>query len=144
MRLLCIDQYSNWGGGQRSLLDLLPAFAERGWQPHVLLPGEGPFAEELHRLGYPTSFLRCPKCTSIRKPPSEMWQYAAELPRMARSFERLAGDVAATVLYVNGPRLLPPAAWVARRKNIPLVFHCHHFLQQSSSVLLSGVSLEIV
>jgi glycosyltransferase involved in cell wall biosynthesis len=38
---------------------------------------------------------------------------------------------------------LPPAAWVARRKQIPLVFHCHHFLQQSSSVLLSGASLKM-
>jgi glycosyltransferase involved in cell wall biosynthesis len=143
MRVLCVDQFSNWGGGQRSLLDLLPAFAARGWQPHILLPGEGSFEAELRKLNYPVTVLRSPKYTSIRKPPAEMWRYAVDLPRVARSIETLAGDMDATILYVNGPRLLPPAAWVARRRKIPLVFHCHHFLQQPSSVLLSGASLEM-
>jgi glycosyltransferase involved in cell wall biosynthesis len=143
MRVLCVDQFSNWGGGQRSLLDLLPAFAARGWQPHILLPDEGPLEAELRKLNYPVTVLRSPKYTSIRKPPAEMWRYAVDLPRVARSIEILAGDMDATILYVNGPRLLPPAAWVARRKKIPLVFHCHHFLQQSSSALLSGTSLKM-
>jgi glycosyltransferase involved in cell wall biosynthesis len=143
MRVLCVDQFSNWGGGQRSLLDLLPAFAARGWQPHVLLPGEGPFEAELRRLSYPVTLLRTAKYSSIRKPPAEMLRYAADLPRVARSIGTLADSTDATILYINGPRLLPPAAWVARRKKLPLVFHCHHFLQQSSSALLSGASLKM-
>jgi glycosyltransferase involved in cell wall biosynthesis len=143
MRVLCVDQFSNWGGGQRSLLDLLPAFAERGWQPHVLLPGHGPFAAELRKLGYPTSFLPCANYTSIQKPVREMARYAAELPRMARSIQALSQKVQATLLYINGPRVLPPAAWVARRTQTPLVFHCHHFLQQSSSAILTGAALKI-
>jgi glycosyltransferase involved in cell wall biosynthesis len=72
-----------------------------------------------------------------------MCLFAAQLPRLARSIQQLADRVDATLLYVNGPRLLPPAAWVARRKKIPLVFHCHHYLQQSSSVVLTGASLEM-
>jgi glycosyltransferase involved in cell wall biosynthesis len=143
MRVLCVDQFSNWGGGQRSLLDLLPAFAARGWQPHVLLPGEGPFAAALHKLSYPITLLPSAKYTSIRKPPREMWRYAADLPRIARCIGTLVDSMDATILYINGPRVLPPAAWVARRKKIPLVFHCHHFLQQTSSVLLGGASLRM-
>jgi glycosyltransferase involved in cell wall biosynthesis len=143
MRVLCVDQFSNWGGGQRSLLDLLPAFAARGWQPHILLPGEGPFEARLRDLNYPVTLLRSAKYSSIRKPPGEMWRYAAGLPRLARSIDTLADSIDATILYINGPRFLPPVAWVARRKKIPLVFHCHHFLQQPSSVLLSGASLEM-
>lgn len=143
MRVLCVDQFSNWGGGQRSLLDLLPSFAARGWQPHVLLPDDGPFEAELRKLNYPVLSLGSAKYSSIRKPPIEMLRYAADLPRVARSIETAADSMDATILYINGPRVLPPAAWVARRKKIPLVFHCHHFLQQPSSVLLSGASLQM-
>jgi glycosyltransferase involved in cell wall biosynthesis len=143
MRVLCVDQFSNWGGGQRSLLDLLPAFAERGWQPHTLLPSNGPFAAELRKLGYPTSVLPCASYTSIRKPVREMARYAADVPPMARSIQDLAEKVDATLLYINGPRVLPPAAWVAKRTKTPLVFHCHHFLQQSASAILTGAALQM-
>src|SRR5205814_485338 len=45
------------------------------------------------------------------------------------------------LLYVNGPRFLPPAGWVSNQKLVPLLFHCHHFLEQPSSVRVSGAAL---
>jgi glycosyltransferase involved in cell wall biosynthesis len=141
LNILCIDQFSTWGGGQRSLLDLLPSFTGRGWQPHVVLPDEGLFADELRRQGYATSILESHEYTSIRKPKSEMRRYAQELPKLARRIKALAADLSIDLLYVNGPRFLPPAALAARHRRIPVVFHCHHQLGQLSAVLLSGASL---
>jgi glycosyltransferase involved in cell wall biosynthesis len=141
VHILCVDQFSNWGGGQRSLLDLLSAFSERGWEPHVVLPGEGVFREELRRLGYRTSILKSSSYTSIRKPSREIWRYARELPELAREIGTLMQTEKVDLLYVNGPRFLPPAAWVARKRGTPLVFHCHHRLGQSSAAWLSRVSL---
>jgi glycosyltransferase involved in cell wall biosynthesis len=43
---------------------------------------------------------------------------------------------------VNGPRLLPPAAWISRRHSIPLVFHCHNRLLQPSAIFLAGEALQ--
>ncbi|HEY4054501.1 MAG TPA: glycosyltransferase family 4 protein [Terriglobales bacterium] len=141
MNILCVEQFSNWGGGQRSLIDLLPAFFARGWRPHVAVPDEGPFAEAVRRLGYRTETLKCNEYASIRKPPREIGRYARELPRLARSIDDLVQALKVDLIYVNGGRLLPPAAWVARWKAIPLVFHCHSRLLQSSAVFLAGESL---
>ena len=40
MNILFLDQFSDLGGAQRCLLDLLPAVIERGWRAHVAAPGE--------------------------------------------------------------------------------------------------------
>ena len=40
MKLLLLDQFSDPGGAQQVLLDLLPAIRERGWDALVGLPGE--------------------------------------------------------------------------------------------------------
>ena len=141
MNLLCIEQFSNWGGGQRSLIDLLPAFSARGWRPHVAVPEEGPFADAVRRLGYRTEVLDCNQYASIRKPPHEICRYVRELPRLARLVHDLVHTLKIDLIYVNGARVLPPAAWVARWKAIPVVFHCHSRLLQSSAIFLAGESL---
>jgi glycosyltransferase involved in cell wall biosynthesis len=143
MNILCVEQCANLGGGQRSLIDLLPAFSERGWRPYVALPGEGSFSEEVRQLGYSTDHLNCSRYASIRKPARQIWQYAYELPRLAHQIDNILCKRKIELLYVNGPRLLPPASWVARRRRIPLVFHCHNRLLQSSAVILCGESLRL-
>jgi glycosyltransferase involved in cell wall biosynthesis len=142
MNILCLEQFSNLGGGQRSLLDLLPAFAARGWQALVVAPEEGPFTEAVRKLGNHAECLKYGSYTSIRKPAREIWQYACELPRLAREIRRLvyANDI--DLLYVNGSRLLPPAAWISRQHSIPLVFHCHSRLLQPPAIFLAGEALQ--
>jgi glycosyltransferase involved in cell wall biosynthesis len=143
MNILCIEQFSNIGGGQRSLLDLLPAFSARGWQPSVAVPGEGQFSEAVRNLGYETESLDCSTYASIRKPPHEIVKYAFELPRVAWAIKSLLRRRRIDLIYVNGPRFLPAAAWSARRCAIPIVFHCHSRLLQRSAILLAGASLRL-
>jgi glycosyltransferase involved in cell wall biosynthesis len=130
------------GGGQRSLLDLLPAFAARDWQALVIAPEEGPLTEAARTLGNRTECLRCRSYTSIRKPAWEFWQYACELPQLAGEIRQLVQANNINLLYVNGPRLLPPAAWISRQHSIPLVFHCHNRLLQPSAIFLAGEALQ--
>jgi len=47
MNILFLDQVSTIGGGQRSLLELLPLIHERGWSARVALPGCGPYAKKV-------------------------------------------------------------------------------------------------
>lgn len=142
-RLLCIDQYADIGGGQRSLLDLLPAFSERGWKPAVATPGFGPFERELHSLNHPTHKLVCGNYSIKKKTLTEHINYACELPRVAKALDQVIAAREINLLYVNGPRMLPSAAWMARRYGIPLVFHCHNRLLQSSAIALAGKSLKL-
>jgi glycosyltransferase involved in cell wall biosynthesis len=143
MNILCVEQFSHLGGGQRSLMDLLPGFSERGWRSTVAVPSDGPFPEELKRLGYDAHNLGCGSYASIRKPLSQMLQYASEMPRLAGEMDAIATRREIDLLYVNGPRFLPPAAWVARRRGLPLVFHCHSRLLQKSAIWLAGRSLQL-
>jgi glycosyltransferase involved in cell wall biosynthesis len=141
MNILCVEQFSHLGGGQRSLIDLLPGFSEKGWQTTVAVPGGGPFPEELRLLGYGTHDLGCGSYTSIRKPLHQILQYTLELPRLAREINSIVSARKIDLLYVNGPRFLPAAAWVARQRGVPLTFHCHSRLLQQSAVMLAGKSL---
>lgn len=143
MNILCIEQFPKLGGGQRSLIDLLPAFSSRQWRPRVAVPGQGPFCDAVRRLGYETQNLRSSGYSSVRKPARQIVKYAYEFPRVASMIASMAQMRDIDLIYVNGPRLLPAAAWVARRRAIPLVFHCHNRLVQSSAILTAGASLRI-
>jgi glycosyltransferase involved in cell wall biosynthesis len=140
MNILCIEQFSSSGGGQRSLIDLLPAFSAHGWKPRVAVPGEGPFPEAVRKLGFHTDHLQCGSYSSIRKSPREMLSYACRFSQLAASIRELVRSHRVDLLYVNGARYLPPAAWVSRLARIPVLFHCHSRLVQPSAVLLAGES----
>jgi hypothetical protein len=60
---------------------------------------------------------------------------------MARAIAGLVEGRGIGLLYVNGPRLLPAAAWVARARSIPLIFHCHHRILQPIAARLTGEAL---
>jgi glycosyltransferase involved in cell wall biosynthesis len=142
-RILCIDQFPTLGGGQRCLLDLLPAFVEKGWKVELALPGAGPFAEASRTLGIRTHVLPLPVYSNVRKPPREMAKYATELPRLARTLGRIARSNQLDMFYVNGPRLLPAAALAAWYRRIPLIFHCHNRLHQFVAVQVTGQLLRL-
>ncbi len=141
--ILCIDQFSSLGGGQRSLLDMLPAFSERGWRPSVAIPGGGRFLAMVRSRGYRTHNFGLGSYTSKKKRLAQLVKYAFELPSLVNSLAELVEANEADLLFVNGPRLVPPAAWVAWRRGIPLVFHCHNRLLQDSAIALTGQALEL-
>ena len=144
IKILCVDQYSTIGGAQRSLVDLLPAFSGRGWQPSVAAPDGGPFADTVMRKGCRIHDLVCGTYTCARKPSLEILRYASRVFGLGQSLDRLILEYEFNLLYVNGPRLLPPATWVARRRKLPLVFHCHNKLLQTSAISLIGRSLQFL
>lgn len=141
--MLCLDQYGSIGGGQRSLLDLLPAFSQSGWDVCAAITGAGALNDTLQRNGYHTYSLRAKTYSSTRKPPLEILNYALELPAITNSVQEIVKNENIELLYVNGPRLVPPAAWAARKLKIPLVFHCHNRLFQESAIMLVGESLRL-
>ncbi len=141
--ILCIDQFTNIGGGQQSLLDILPAFSARRWQPSVALPGDGPLLTVFQNRGYRLHTFTHGTYASRRKPLQQMFKYGRKLPKLVRYFTELVQAHEIDLLYVNGPRLVPPAAWVAWRRGIPLVFHCHNRLLQHSAITITGQALEL-
>jgi glycosyltransferase involved in cell wall biosynthesis len=141
MNILFLDQFSTVGGGQRSLLELLPMVVKRGWNIRVAIPGEGVYSRILKASGLPVEFIPCGVYTSGQKNVSDIARYAWKTPQITKRIFEIVTAHHIDLLYVNGPRLLPPAALVARQLSIPLLFHSHHRISQQAGVRLVGESL---
>jgi glycosyltransferase involved in cell wall biosynthesis len=141
MNVLCLDQFSELGGAQRCLLDLLPALTSGGWNAHVAAPGDGELMERAAALNATSSRIHCGPYSSGRKTPADMARFALDAPRLAREIRGLIRRYDADLVYVNGPRLLPAAA-LAARKGPPLLFHAHSYLEGSAR-RLAGWSLRV-
>ena len=122
--ILIADQFSDLGGTQRSLLDLLPALAE-SYTPVVALPGPGPLSAELERLRIRWELLAVGRYRSGAKSPADLLRYALRQPALAAHLTELARGLPAALLYANGPRLFAATAVVARRCGLPLLWHLH-------------------
>lgn len=139
MRLLVLDQFSDLGGAQQSLLDLLPGIGARGWRVLVGLPGAGELFERVRALGFETERVNCGPYTSGGKSAGDVARFAAGTPRLAWQIRRLAERVKADLVYINGPRLLPAAAMA--RLGRPVLFHSHSYLFPGMVRRLAGLSL---
>ena len=144
MRVLFIDQYSELGGAQQCLLDLLPAVLAAGWEAHVVIPGEGPLAERLASWGVPLHSIPGRRLSVGRKSWSDVFGFIRDMPRLARAIAEIVSRCQADLVYVNGPRMLPAASLAVRKgalreravrkgvagKGPPLLFHSHNHLRQ--------------
>ncbi len=134
MNVLFLDQFSDLGGAQQCLLDLLPALRHKGWSARAAVPGDGPLISLMRELAVPVDPIRCGPYSSGRKSFRDAWQIGSDFGPLARTIRELAVSTDAHLLYVNGPRLLPSAAWAARRR-WPVLFHCHNHLSRPAAWL---------
>ena len=141
MNILFLDQFRTIGGGQRSLVELLPLVHRCGWKARAALPGGGPLCDRIRASGFAVDFIPCSTYTPGRKTWADLGLYLREIRPMTHALSALVVAHRIDLLYVNGPRLLPAAAWVARAASIPLLFHCHHRIMQPAVVRLVGEAL---
>jgi glycosyltransferase involved in cell wall biosynthesis len=143
MNLLFLDQFSDLGGAQQNLLELLPAVRAMGWRALVGLPGEGELFERVRALGFEAERIACGPYGSGRKSAADTAHFLAETPRLAWQMRRLALRVDADLVYLNGPRLLPAAAMARLGFDMrrPVLFHSHSYLDPGAGRTLAGSAL---
>ncbi|MFY9724673.1 MAG: glycosyltransferase family 4 protein [Bryobacteraceae bacterium] len=124
MRLLILDQFSDPGGAQQALLELLPSIRERGWNATAGMPGDGPLLEQIGALGFETARIDCGPYNSGRKTPADALRFLTGLPHLSRQIGLLAKQTQADLVYVNGPRILPAVQGLG----VPVVFHSHSYV----------------
>jgi glycosyltransferase involved in cell wall biosynthesis len=130
MRVLVLDQFSELGGAQRCLLDLLPALLDQGWEARVLLPGNGPLVQALRDLGIPVGSVACGPYSSGRKTLRDAVRFAGDYWAIRKAVEEQTADL----IYVNGPRMLPAAARACR--GTPVLFHSHSYLSNPYALIV--------
>lgn len=124
MRALVLDQFAELGGAQRCLLETVSALGEAGWEVHAAVPGPGPLARLLKERRISVHRLQVGAYSLGAKSAADVAHYFARLGVLARDIGALARRTRAALLYVNGPRLLPPVALAELQ--LPVVFHCHN------------------
>ncbi len=141
MKIMCLDQFAQLGGGQLCLLDLIPSFQENGWDVRTVAPGEGEFATRLRAMDCRVEQLRLAPLSSGRKTFIDQFSYLTSIVKMTGQLRKMLSEWRPDVLYVNGPRVLPAAARISRQEGIPLIFHAHHRIGEGSALRLVQSSL---
>ncbi|QOY88457.1 glycosyltransferase family 4 protein [Paludibaculum fermentans] len=132
MNLLLLDQFSEMGGAQRCLLDLIPAFRERGWRISAAMPGGGPMFERMASMDVSVTRLPCRPYSSGSKTLGDFWRFASDMQDATRIVRQLVQERAIDLIYVNGPRMLP----AARLSGVPFCFHAHNKLTKWHDLLV--------
>jgi len=138
MKLLVLDQFSEPGGAQQALAELLPAMTARGWSGTLAMPGAGAMFERAEAAGFATARIPCGPYRSGSKSLADTARFAADTLRIAAQVRRLAHGV--DVIYVNGPRVLPGVALAGLR--VPVIFHAHSLLPGGSVRALARASAQ--
>jgi glycosyltransferase involved in cell wall biosynthesis len=140
MEILFLDQFSVLGGAQLCLLDVLDAVEKRGGHAHIALPGDGPLADRVRSRGFRVAKIPSGPYRSGNKNFADFFQLPLDVLRQKRILGDLINLSKVDLVYVNGPRLLPAAALAARGR-VPVLFHAHNRLNQGYAAGLAGWSI---
>jgi glycosyltransferase involved in cell wall biosynthesis len=136
MDVLFLDQFSELGGAQKCMLDLLPEIERLGWRASAALPGDGPLVKLLRARNVAVHKIPCGPYRSGSKSISDMLRFTRDLRRQVNLLRPLNFDL----LYVNGPRLLGGAA-IAFGNRTPVLFHAHSRIPTGPESWLVGWSV---
>jgi glycosyltransferase involved in cell wall biosynthesis len=136
MNVLFLDQFSDLGGAQKCLLDLLPEIEARGWRASVALPGDGPLVKLLRARNVRVHEIPCGPYRSGSKSIADILRFRRDVLNQVDVLRPLKFDL----LYVNGPRLLAGAA-MAYGDRAPVLFHAHSRVPVGPESWLAGWSI---
>jgi glycosyltransferase involved in cell wall biosynthesis len=155
MRVLFIEQFSELGGGQRNLLDLLPAVIDRGWSATVAAPGvvqgvpivarsgnngPGGLLEKARALGAETARIGIGNYSAGHKTPADAARFLLDTIALGRWIARQDFDL----ISVGGARLMPAVARGAvavrdsKQSSRAVIFQAQHFLGKSYAVSMTA------
>lgn len=123
-RILFLDQFSEIGGAQRCLLELLPSAADGGFDAHLAVPGDGALARRLTARGITVHDLPLGNYGLGRKSIGETMRYLLERRPLSATIQGLLAREKIEAVYVNGPRLMPVLS--KARSCLPVIFHTHN------------------
>lgn len=134
MRIVFLDQFSDFGGAQLCLRDVLEEVSRLGWQAEVMAPGAGPLLDFAHERGFAVQSLPLTRYSNGSKTASDVLRFGLDMARSASILRRVLRERAADLVYVNGPRILPAVSGI----RLPVVFHSHSLLDKQYSRIIAG------
>jgi glycosyltransferase involved in cell wall biosynthesis len=133
-RVLFLEALSVVAGGQKVLLDMLPALD--GYDLHALLPGPGPFADALAASGVICHLAPMASYTLVRKRWADLLRFPFDQLRLALRCAHLARLLRADLLYANSSRTFVWGTLGALLARLPILWHVHNLLADRKTFLL--------
>jgi glycosyltransferase involved in cell wall biosynthesis len=121
-RILYVSAVSEIGGAEKSLLDILDCLDRSRFEPAVVLPGDGPLKEEIHKRQIQTADVRIQRFKKTLNP-LKLGKYPASwqvgIRELGKALDRLESDV----VHANGDMAQLFAYPAAEKRNLPVVWH---------------------
>jgi len=136
VNILFLDQFSEPGGAQFCLRDVMRECLRRNWRPFFMAPGDGEMFDFCRGMGISSSRIPLGPYRSGRKTASDTLRYVNDTLHVAAAIRRAVRAHAIEVVYVNGPRLLPAASHTPA----PLIFHAHSLPDKSYARRISAIA----
>jgi glycosyltransferase involved in cell wall biosynthesis len=126
MRVLFVDQFSELGGAQLVLRDVMAEALSRGWHAEFMAPGNGGLFEFCTTVGIPSYHLPIGHYTNGSKSIREAFRYGIDITRTAKAVRKVFSQKQMDLVVANGPRIMPAVA----HARVPAVFHLHSRLDK--------------
>ena len=134
MRVVFLDQFSDFGGAQLCLRDVLEEVSGRGWQAEVMAPGAGPLLDFARERGFTVQNLPLSRYSNGSKTASDVLRFGVDMARSASMLRRVLRERPADLVYVNGPRILAAVSGL----RAPVLFHSHSLLDKGYARTIAG------
>ncbi|MDE3088148.1 MAG: glycosyltransferase family 4 protein [Chloroflexota bacterium] len=131
-RILFLEALPTISGGQRVLIDLMPALVQQ-FDATVLVPAEGPLADALRAAGARVTVLPMADYTLVDKRGRDVFTFIVDTPRLALALARLVRQEDARLVYVNNSRAFIWGTLGARLSGRPAIWHAHNIFGDSKT-----------
>jgi glycosyltransferase involved in cell wall biosynthesis len=134
LKVAFITHYPNLYGANRSLLDLIEGLRKYGVRPYVILPSRGEILTVLQEKKIPFAIIHFRFWIDTKKEKTNLWtgyynaakrlrQNFKEIPR----FEKQLKEWEIELVYTN-TSVIPVGALIAKKLNLPHVWHLREFI----------------
>ena len=134
-RILFLEVLPTISGGQRVLLDLMPALTER-FGATVVVPGDGPLAQALQAKGAAVTIAPMSGFTLVSKGIRDLASFATDTPRLAMALRDIISRQAIDLVYANSSRAFVWGTLGARLAGCPIIWHAHNILSDRKTIAL--------
>lgn len=130
--ILFLESLATIAGGQRVLIDLMPALSEC-FNVMTVVPSNGPLADELRSRGAQVIVVPMAEYTLVNKNWRDLLNFAVETPRLTWALMRIIRQKNAKLIYINNARAFTWGTLGARLSGCPVIWHAHGVLADAKS-----------
>lgn len=141
--ILFLEQQSWRAGAQRVLEEIIRAL-DQEFSTLVAFPEDGPFVEDLGKLGVETLFYPLGRYCSGPKSLRDMAVFPCRSARCALHLAEIVRGRHVRLIYINGPRCLWAGALAGRLTGVPTLFHLHLTLTRPADRLVAVLGVRQV